>query len=337
MRILFICKKNSNPYFISYTKKNSGLFNSTRFIVEGLKARGVHAHIIEVVDNNCIDREVRKHKPDVVVIEALWVVPEKFHVLRKLHPTVEWFCHLHSHMPFLALEGSAIQWIRQYAHDGIVKFIANSPESYEALRAILSDEQIIFLPNVYIPQLRELKRYDCSGSHINIGCFGAVRPLKNQLLQALASIRFSRELRKPLRFHMNGTRQEMGGLPVLKNILQLFHKLHKSELILHKWMEPEDFIHFMHKEIDISLQVSLTETFNVVSADAVTAGIPIVVSKEIKWASPWSMAHDDSIDDIVKMMHSALNNWMLAKWNQELLLEYSKKAQEAWYRWATKT
>lgn len=88
-RVLFICKKNNNYGFVSYSKKNSGLFNSTRFIVEALVARGIDAGIVEVTDNNDIDREVTQFKADIVVIEALWVVPEKFLVLQKLHTNVD--------------------------------------------------------------------------------------------------------------------------------------------------------------------------------------------------------------------------------------------------------
>ena len=82
MRIQFICKKNECYGFETYTRRSSGLYNSTSFIVRGLKARGIDAEIIEVIDNNCIDKEVTRYKPDVVVIEALWVVPEKFDILR---------------------------------------------------------------------------------------------------------------------------------------------------------------------------------------------------------------------------------------------------------------
>src|SRR5258708_6598119 len=120
MRTLFICKKNHLYGFSQYCKKNSGLFNSTRFIVEALELCGHPAKIVEVTDNNDIDREISefyshnchgRRKDMNVVIEALWVVPEKFDVLKQLHPRVSWWIHLHSNMPFLANEGNSISWI----------------------------------------------------------------------------------------------------------------------------------------------------------------------------------------------------------------------------------
>lgn len=316
--------------FTTLHRRSSGLFNSTRFIVEGLAARGVHAHIVEVTDNNDIDREVSLFHPDLVVIEALWVVPSKFHVLKRIHPRVKWFIHLHSHMPFLALEGIAMNWIQDYARDGI-GLITNSVESYDALRAILSSKELIYLPNVYLSQPRCPKWY--RDHAINIGCFGAVRPLKNHLLQALSALQFAKEKHKRLRFHINGSRVETGGAPVLKNLEQLFEdqkKMHGHELVKHDWHEPEDFLTLL-AGIDIGMQVSLTETFNVVTADYVTAGIPIVVSKEVKWASRWNQAQDDSLPEIVSRMHRVWRNKPLVYWNQRLLLHHSKKSQSAWY------
>jgi len=332
MRILFILKKNNNYGFQTKgLRKSSGLYNSTRFIVENLSARGIHAHIVEVNDNNDIDREVTAFQATIVVIEALWVVPEKFTQLKKLHPRVEWYVHLHSHIPFLASEGIAMDWIHDYAKKDI-GIIANSPEAYQALRVILRPKSISYLPNVYWNEFLPVRCVSDEYDTVNIGCFGAVRPMKNQLLQALAAIEFSREIGKKLRFHINDTRVETNGDPVLKNLRQLFRDEDRAELVGHSWMEPEDFVVFLHLHIDVAMQVSLTETFNVVTADAVTAGVPVVVSKEIKWISSFNRAEDDSLSDMVHKLHRVYRNSILVRWNQHLLRDYSKDAQDAWYQ-----
>lgn len=329
MRVLFICKKNLNYNFVSYTRRSSGLWNSTQFIVKGLKERGVHAEIIEVHDNNDIDKEVRKFKPDMVVIEALWVVPEKFDILKRLHENVKWFVHLHSHIPFLALEGIAIEWLYEYAKRGVY-MIANSEASYEALGVILKGGELTYLPNVYINTPMR-KEKSCNDDVIDIGCFGAIRPLKNQLIQALAAIEFARSKDLFLRFHINGTRTETNGSPVLKNLIELFEQEPYAMLVQHHWHEPEQFIHLLHNEIDIGMQVSLTETFNVVTADYVTAGLPIVTSKEVTWTSRRSQAKDDSVKDIVDKMHTAWRWKFIVKQNQQKLLKFSAQAQHMWF------
>jgi hypothetical protein len=330
MRILFIAKKNEiYGSGLQYTRRSSGLYNSTRFIAEGLAARGVHSKIIELNDNNDIDREVTAFKPDVVVIEALWVVPEKFDILQKLHPNVSWCVHLHSHMSFLALEGIAMGWIKAYAEEG-VGLIANSYPSYQALRCFLSEDEVIYLPNVYINTPR--RKIFRDKPVIDVGCFGAIRPLKNQLLQALAAIQFAKDKNKPLRFHVNATRSETGGDPVLKNLRQLFEETENAELVEHGWFEPEEFISILQNQIDIGLQVSLTETFNVVTADYVTAGLPVVVSKEVSWISSLCQAKDDSAQSIVDHMHRSWRNHFLIRLNQYYLGRFSKHAQDEWFK-----
>lgn len=333
MKVLFILKKNQCYGFTTYTRRSSGLFNSTHFIVKALGQHKIKSHIIEVVDNNDIDREVAKYKPEIVVIEALWVVPEKFDVLKKLHPKVKWYVHLHSHIPFLALEGIAIEWIRGCAERGI-KFIANSIPSYEALLTVLTHQEMIYLPNVYISHPRKAKLDHRIRNLINIGCFGAIRPLKNQLLQGMAALKFAREMKHFVAFHMNVTRLETGGDPILKNMRQLFGGSPDGVLIEHDWMEPEDFLDLLQDHIDLGMQVSLTETFNVVSADYVTAGIPIVVSKEVVWASRCNKAKDDSIDDIVKKMKFAWENKFLIRRNQKLLVKFAEHAISLWVKFA---
>lgn len=334
MRVLFICKKNENYDFVSYGQKNSGLYNSTRFIVESLSARGVHAKIVEVIDNNDIDREVHQFKPSVVIIEALWVVPEKYPILMKLHPSVQWFVHLHSHMPFLALEGNSIDWIFRSVDEG-VGLIANSATSYDALRAVIAKKDIVMLPNVYLIDDRDPANLDMDQDIVNIGCFGAVRPMKNHLLQALAAIKFARDNRKYLKFHINGSRVETGGRPVLGNLVKLFEHTDNADLVLHPWNEPVDHLDLL-STMDIGMQVSLTETFNVVSADYVTAGIPIVVSKEVYWASRWNKCEDNSVHSIVDVMNRVWGSYWIANWNKRLLQAYSEEAQEKWYHWIRK-
>lgn len=120
VKILFILKQRQMTYDehcnasqYSYGL-STGLKNSVTFVVNMLNRAGIESKLETAVDNNCIDRMVKAYKPTHVVIEAYWVVPEKFDILQKLHPKVKWIIRNHSEMPFLSNEGSAIGWTLEY-------------------------------------------------------------------------------------------------------------------------------------------------------------------------------------------------------------------------------
>ncbi len=165
---------------------------------------------------------------------------------------------------------------------------------------------------------------------MDIACFGALRPLKNQLIQGLAAIQFAKEKDKPLRFHINSGRVEGGGEPVLKNLRLLFKITDNASLVEHDWLSPNDFVNFLHCYADLGMQMSLSETMNVVTADYVTAGIPICVSRQIDWASRFCQAESDSLLDIVRVMHRVYRNWALVKFNQFLLINYAEASLKSW-------
>lgn len=318
MKTLFICKKNEN-YGYSTTGKRSGLYNSTRFVADALGAE-----VIEVTDNNAIDREVKARKPEAVVIEALWVVPEKFDVLKRLHPGVKWYVHIHSNIPFLAYEGIAVAWLKGYAARG-VSIIVNSPQALAALSVFVP---AIYLPNVY-PVSGFVPMRKKSGQSLNVGCFGAVRPMKNQLTQAIAAVKFAKARGLHLSFFINSNRSETGGDPVLRNLRALFAGS-DATLVEMPWLEHPEFLALLKAHIDIALQVSLSETFNIVTADAVACGVPVVTSDEISWVGRRCQARTDDVTDIADRMGSVLgSSWTVSR-NQQKLKASSEKAVKAW-------
>jgi hypothetical protein len=353
-KIQFILKQRDIAYTgeteeaYSYGVLHSGLFNSARFVVDMLNAQhgAYEAELIHVNDNNCIDREVTRFKPDVVIIEAYWVVPEKFEVLTKLHPKVKWIIRNHSKAPFLANEGIAFDWTLRYTDTPNVYVSSNSENTNEELAQMMynchddwtlkyAKERCPFLPNYY--PIDELKRtrsdYKQHSDELHIGCFGAIRPLKNHMIQAIAAIKFANKLGKKLFFHINGSRIEGNGNNVLKNLRAMFSHM-GHELVEHEWMKHEDFLEFVGT-MDYGLQVSYTETFNIVAADLVSQGVPTIVSDEIDWINDVFVADPNSSDDIVEKLriaHIYARQLGWVKKNQESLRTYNEKTKHAWTR-----
>jgi len=219
-KLLFILKRREDFDPVKHNKigLSTGLYNSASFIVEMLNKAGIEAILEVVIDNNDIDRIVTKYRPTHVIIEALWVTPTKFPILRKLHPKVKWIIRLHSEMPFLAGEGMAFDWIGDYVVQDNLYIGVNAPRMMEEVKTFIQvkeqwssekiEEKIFYLPNYY-PQEYKRKEYQINKEYVDIGCFGAVRPLKNHMLQAIAAIKFAEHIGKKLRFHINVGRVEM--------------------------------------------------------------------------------------------------------------------------------
>lgn len=330
--ILFILKKKQIYDHNYYSKAiQSGLYNSAKFMNDMLNSNGVTSDLVQVIDNNCIDREVHKRKPTDVVIEAIWVVPEKFEVLAKLHPNVHWIIRLHSEIPFISNEGNAMDWIYKYSELSKklhISIAPNTEKMYSDLKA-LGIKNLLFLPNYYPTSKKKLNTH-FNKKHIDIGCFGAIRPMKNQLIQAVASIRFGNQIGKPVHFHINSERVENGN-NALKNIRALFENQKVHKLIEHPWYPHDKFIEVV-KEMDLGLQVSFNETFNIVAADFVSHNVPLIGSKEISWLSKLFIADTTSSEDIACTLSLA---YKLRKYNPHILnlynlIAYCKHSEAVW-------
>ena len=323
LKVLFILKyrevedKDCGVY--SHSGLSSGLFNSARMVKDMLNEEcddQYEAKMVQVVDNNSIDKEVTAFRPDVVVIEAFWVVPEKFEILQRLHPQVKWIIRNHSNVPFLAQEGCSMRWIGHLVKHHNVFVATNTKESLHDLREAVSEvigpffaeRKVLYFPNYYrdeTPKDVEWEPRWRDSHELHIGCFGAIRPLKNHLVQAVAALKTARRLNRELSFHINVGRCESGGLPVLHNLRGLFDHQRKATLVEHKWMPHDEFLRLV-VSMDMAMQVSLSETFNIVTADAVMMDVPVVVSPEVFWVDREYQAHPNNAHEISQRMIETL-------------------------------
>lgn len=327
-KILFILKKRIAYGHYGFPH-SSGLYNSAKFVVDMLTDAGRRAKLVEVTDNNDIDREVTLYRPSTVIIEALWVTPDKFAVLHRLHPAIHWIIRVHSNLPFLAHEGMAIGWLFDYLRHPNVSISFNSDTITQDFREMVypSDQhKVIYLPNYY--PLNRLLPSHHDPSWIRIGCFGAIRPMKNHLLQAVAAIRYANHLGHRMEFHINANRCEDGGESVLKNLRSLFANS-RHRLVEHPWLTRDQFLTVV-RQMNFVLAVSLSETFCITAADAVACSIPLICSSEVPWASATSIVPATSTNAIVNRLAtlSSFSTWL----NWRGLKNYSNKSRSIWLR-----
>jgi hypothetical protein len=346
-KVLFILKRRPDfdAKVHTHVGLSTGLYNSAKFMNDMLLNQGIESQLEVVEDYNKIDRAVHLYKPTHVIIEAIWVIPQKFVILQKLHPNVKWIIRVHSETPFLAGESMGFDWLADYSAFKNIVLAINAPRMMEDIKIYLqhrngwtdeqTNEKIIYLPNYY-PQDYRTKEFNRDKGTIDISCFGAVRPLKNHILQAIAAIGFAEQKGKKLRFHVNAGRIEMQGGPVIKNLKSIFQQIHGKghELINHLWRPRDEFLELC-ETMDIGLQCNLSETFNIVGADLISQGIPLIGnSDEIPWALPEFSADPNSSRDIIRQLHKAYDMPQHnVKLQQASLTRYTTNTAEIWAKY----
>lgn len=305
MKALFILKQNE-----SYGQKaaKSGLLNSASYVADALiQFYGIEAKVVAVIDGNCIDKELHQFRPKLCFIEALWVTPCKMQELASLYPEILFIVRAHSRTTFLAMEGIAIEWIKGYNEISNVYVSFNNFSTNREFEALVNS---VFLPNIYYlsSQISHPQTLNTLSHHktVHIGCFGAIRPLKNHLHQAIAAINYGNEHKKHVHFHINAGRIEQNGENILKNLRALFSNT-RHRLIEHGWLERPEFLSLV-SEMDMGMQLSLTESFNIVTADFINQGVPIIVSEEIEWMPEITKIRGSHTDCIVDRMGEVLNH-----------------------------
>jgi hypothetical protein len=332
-KVLFICKERTNFYGYGYGN-SIGLINSSTFIINYLNDLGIEAKLSVVIDANFVDREVFAYKPTHVILEAIWITPKKMEELIKIkrYSNIIWVIRLHSKISFIANEGIAFTWIVEYSklmreYENFFVSV-NSPEFVDDLRKIFFIKSF-YLPNIYYSKDTALKPTGVK-EYFDVGSFGAIRPFKNQLIQAVAAIEYGEEMEQVIHFHVNSDRQEQSGDNVYKNLKALFVGT-RHKLIDHPWMSHKDFIKVV-VQMDIGLQVSLSETFNIVAADFISSGVPLIGSKDITWMPKIFRADPNSSEDILDKMRLIIDTQIfgLFKLNVIYLDWYNRKAKKVW-------
>jgi hypothetical protein len=167
---------------------------------------------------------------------------------------------------------------------------------------------------------------------LKVGCFGALRPFKNHCQQALLAIEFANRINKILEFHINVNEKDNDNA-VLQNLRAIFaDSPHK--LIEHPWLPHYRFLNLV-SNMDIGMQLSFTETFNIVAADFVHCNIPIVVSKEISWIHWLFKANMSSKKSVFLKMYIAYYGRLfnLQRFNSKKLKKYNIKSINIWMKY----
>lgn len=235
-----------------------------------------------------IENAISEHKPKFVFMDGLWIKPERIRALQKAHMYTIFILRIHSDAAFIAQEGIFSNWFYKYIEIPNVYVAFNGIDLYNVIVGCYKagSHKVLYLPNMYPIDISIKKPIKKDKNIIRISSFGAARVLKNHFAQALAALKFAELLNKKLILYININTADVSGLAIYLNILHLIklHPSNKHEVKLVEWTEHKQFLEAI-KEVDIGMQASLSETFNLVSCDTLSTGTPIVGTKEIPWIS----------------------------------------------------
>ena len=300
--LLFVVRTNDAASVNYSFSANSGVAQSAGMLVDALTEKKITAVAATVSALDDILYVVDLHKPTHVIIETLWLTSDEMQSLITAFPEVTFIARDHSESCFRVLEVDSSQRIIDYLKMG-VEVMSNSVRSMTDIIAVATaigaDTNLAsYGPNVYpVPDESDMVPHTRSDSEVNIGCFGAVRTMKNHITQAIAAIQFAQWENLSLKFHINS--YDIPGYvdPVLNNLRFLFANTNNAELVEHGWMTREDFLKVI-AGMDICSQVSFTETFNIVTADAMSQAVPIIASDSIAWIGASARRRCESMIDI---------------------------------------
>jgi hypothetical protein len=223
------------------------------------------------------------------------------------------------------MEGNAIERLNEYRDIPNTFISFNNRFTSNYFDGIYND---IYLPNIYY-RIQEANDCTVSKEHINIGCFGAIRPFKNQLAQAVAAINYGNSNGKEIHFHINASRIEQSGESVLKNLRHLFQYT-PHRLVEHKWMSHDEFL-IIVQLMDLGMQVSFSESFNIVTADFVSSKVPIIVSEDITWMpSSLKVNPNDVVGMELKIGEVLRHPNRFIRRQSKSLLQYNSAAIDVW-------
>lgn len=317
--------ENKNAY-------HTGLGVTSKNTCNVLNEENINIEVWPVIDGYDLRNKLGQNTDITHVVMAAPFFDTSFlESLCRLFPQIKFTITYHSNIGFLAVDNWSTKVLMEQID--LQKRIKNFEISGNSLKFCTVIEHSFynfkcnFLPNLYFL----LKKYPKSNTSypIKIGCFGAIRVLKNLPTAAWATKIISDKLNYPIEFWISSGRVEgQGSDKILENLEHIF-KTGKVILKEYPW---SDWVSFRKKisQMDLLMQPSFTESFNGVTADGIAEGVPSVVSRAITWTPESWKADSDSASDIAMVGLNLLGNPDSIKDGYKCLTKHTNVGVKHW-------
>lgn len=315
-------------------KCHRGLGINALMTAKVLRKAGIHTDLCAVSDVQSVKEALSKHSPTHAIIQALWISSEDQAALCMEFPDTHFIVRCHSQIGFLQVEPKAIKILRDlmFLQEGMLNLSvsANTHRLHEFLHHTYKS-RVVYLPNLYDLDRVQRKRDESHGHRtLRIGSFGAHRLLKNHTTAAAAALMMAERRGSDLEFYVNSGRKENEGKDaVLQSLKHMFAHLRWAKLVEVPWEEWSQFRQTV-AHMDLTMQVSFTETCNIVTCDSIAEGVPAVVSDAIEWVPERWKAHADDAHDIARVGSGLLWDTHAAEEGLEHLKKYQTHSICEW-------
>ena len=269
-------------------------------------------------------------RPTHVILAAPWIVTPDVASLAAQFPDVVFVVVSHSSVGFLSADPHAIRLLRETADLQLSSHnvcVGGNSQKFTQWATVAWGIDAVWLPNLYC-LAETFPQHDphWDGGALRIGMFGANRPLKNFLSGAAGAVELARRLRVPVELLLSSGRNEGGNYRALQEMTEHIANLRVMETGWLPWAEFRRLLRTIH----LVLQPSYTETFNVVTADAIAEGVPVVATDAIDWVPSWWQAKADQPLDIARVAERLLRDPRAARDGRQALELYVQRGVVAW-------
>ncbi len=271
-----------------------------------------------------------------VIVSAPWIAIADWTKILTQFPSIWFAVNCHSNVGFLQADSNGVanmegclQLEKGYPN---FRFSGNCRAFVRWIRDAYA-APCQYLPNLYY--LNGMTRTNrpnftvAPGTVLRIGCFGAVRPLKNAMSAGAAAIEIASRLRCNLEFHVSGGRTEGGGQTVMQAVKQMFLPIRFAKLVENNW-EPWPVFLRTVADMHLLMQPSYTESFNMVTADGIAEGVPSVVSTAIEWVPDYWQADSDDVFEISRVGRNLLFDYQAPQDGLDCLTNYVSDGLRQW-------
>jgi hypothetical protein len=322
---------------VAHNVSHIGLGVSALNTAKVLRANNIVTDVWPIMGTKTIADRIKAApvRPTHIVIGAPWLPTLDLQVLVHGNPDIHFAIVCHSNVGFLSADPQAITNFRQMLdlEQGALNTTAggNSKRFCGWIQNSYG-RPCTWLPNLYfLESTMPVYRRPWSGGTLNIGSFGAVRPLKNTLSAAGAALELHNDFHVPVNFYISVGRIE-GGSTVVRSLDAMCGKVPGFTLVKEEWYQWPQFRQIIRR-MDVLMQPSYTESFNMVTADGAAECIPSVVSDAIDWApNDWKTEVDDT-RSIARTARNLLNNMHSGSEGFKALQTFNENGLRSWVKW----